>query len=255
MLMRLHRLLTAVAAVVLIALSGAIGGSAFAAFPDFTGCPTGLEPGSGCLDVQSQEGETVIKGFRVPLDHSLELRGAIRNVDGVFLPATGTNGFIAQPVNVPGGLLGIELPIGLNRVAATAELAGPSSSIHFQLLTQEITMPIKLRLSNPLIGSNCHIGTNSNPVMLHLTTGTTSPPPPNRPISGRPGTISFEPETGIIFVRGTVDVDNSFSVPGASGCGGLGLIDLLIDAKLQIPSAAGNNAITVENEAAIRTIQ
>lgn len=225
-----------------------------AAFPDFSGCPTGLEPGSGCLDIQSQEGEVDIKGFKVPLDHSIELRGAIRGEDGAFLPATGTNGFIAQPVNVPGGLLGIELPIELNRVTATAELAGPSSSIHFNLLQFTISMPIKLRLSNPLIGSNCHIGSDRHPVMLNLITGTTSPPPPNRPISGRPGTFNFISENTVL-IQGGVNVENSFSIPGATNCGGLGLIDLAIDAKLQLPSAAGNNSIRIANEAALRIVE
>jgi hypothetical protein len=231
-----------------------LGGAAMAAFPNFAGCPTGLSSGSGCIDIQSQEGEVVIKGFRVPLDHSLEIRGAIRNEDGVFVPATGTNGFIAQPVNVPGGLLGIELPIELNRVSATAELAGAPSAIQFEILSFTISLPIKLRLSNPLIGSNCHIGSNSNPVMLHLIVGTTNPPPPNRPITGVPGTVEFTPE-GVIEVLGGVNVDNSFAIPGASDCGGLGLIDLLVDGKLKLPSAAGNNTMRIRNDAAVRIIQ
>jgi hypothetical protein len=231
-----------------------MGGVAMGAFPNFSDCPTaGLPSGSLCADVQSVQGEIVIKGFRVPLDHSLEIRGALNATGGEFVPPAGTNGFFATPVNVPGGLLGIELPISLNLVLATAELAGPPSSIHLNVGELSIEMPLKVRLSNPLIGSNCHIGSNSHPVRVNLIVGTTNPPAPNRPITGRIGTAET-PEPNTLIVRGSTNVENSFSIPGASDCGGLGLIDLLIDGKLQIPSAAGNNTISINNDVALRVL-
>jgi hypothetical protein len=251
--MRSRKRLTMIGVAMAIAMWCAMGGSALAAFPDFHDCPSeGLPTESFCLDVQSQSGEVVIKGFHVPLDHSLEIRGAVRAPEATFIPPRGTNGFFAQPVNVPGGLLGIELPISLNLVLATAELAGPASAIRLGA-GFELRLPIKLRLSNPLIGSNCHIGTDRNPVNLHLTTGTTEPPPPNAPITGRPGRTGFIPPDTLTQTE-SLYVENSFSIPGATGCGGLGLIDLLVDAKLRIPSAAGNNTMTIENNAALRLL-
>lgn len=232
----------------------AMGGLASAAFPNFSDCPrTGLPSGSGCIDVQSQSGEIVIKGFHVPLGHSLEIRGALREPDGVFVPPRGTNGFFAEPVNVPGGVLGIELPISLNMVTATAELAGPASSIELHPGNLEIRMPIKLHLSNPLIGSNCYIGSNSRPVIVHLIVGTTSPPPPNRPITGNEGTAEIIPPDTLLF-RDVVDVENSFSIPSATGCGFLGILNPLINLKLGLPSAAGNNSMVINNEAGLRLI-
>jgi hypothetical protein len=246
--MSLRKRLTAVGISAAFAALFVTGGVAAAAFPDFTGCPISSVPShSACLDVQSLEGEVVIKGFRVPLDHSLEIRGALRAEDGLFFGATGTNGFIAQPVNVPGGLLGIELPIELNRVSATAELAGASSAIRVDIGEQTIAMPIKLRLSNPLIGSNCHIGSNSSPVNVRLIVGTTRPPAPNRPITGSPGVFELPGPPGLAVITNAINVDNAFSIPGANECGGLGLIDLLIDAKLKLPSAAGNNTMIIRN--------
>jgi hypothetical protein len=251
--MRFSKRLSVVGIVTAAAAWSAMGGAALATFPNFSDCPSrGLPSNSACIDIQSQSGEFIIKGFRVPLDHSLEIRGAVREPELTFIPPTGTNGFFATPVNVPGGLLGFELPIGLNLVLATAELAGTPSQIHINPSELEIEMPLKVRLSNPLIGSNCHIGSNSHPVRVHLIVGTTSPPPPNRPISGRVGTIESEGEA--IIVRGSTNVDNSFSIPGATECGGLGLLDLLVDAKLQIPSAAGNNTIVINNDSAIKAI-
>jgi hypothetical protein len=247
--MSFRRRITAIGVGATVAAWCALGGSALAAFPNFTGCPTGLPTNSACIDVQSQSGEIIIKGFHVPLDHSLEIRGAIRSTDASFVPATGTNGFIAQPVNVPGGLLGIELPIELNLITATAELAGPSSSIVVNPSNLSISLPMKVRLSNPLIGSGCYIGTDRAPVRVNLITGTTSPPSPNRPISGHFGESSAS--EGVIFFRGNLNVENSFSVPGASGCGFLGILNPLINLKLKLPSAAGNNTISVENDVAL----
>lgn len=230
----------------------AMGGVAAAAFPNFSDCPReGLPSGSACIDIQSIRGELEIKGFRVPLDHSLEIRGAIREPEGRFIPPRGTNGFFAEPVRVPGGLLGFELPFAFETVLATAELAGGPEQIVVSVGNQTISMPIKVRLTNPLIGRNCHIGTNRNPVRLNLIPGTTEPPPPNRPISGRFGEVEFIPPNLLISREG-VDVENSFSIPGATECGGfLEANNLLVDLKLKLPSAAGNNSATITNEAGV----
>jgi hypothetical protein len=251
--MRFRKRLALTGLATAIAAFCAMGGVAAATFPNFSDCPsTGLPSGSVCIDIQSVEGSLEIKGFRVPLDHALEIRGAIE-VAGRFIPPTGTNGFFATPVNIPGGLLGIELPFEFNLVLATAELAGSPSEIVIRPGDQTISVPIKVRLSNPLIGSNCHIGSNRSPVRLNLIPGTTEPPPPNRPITGRFGRLEFVPPD-VLLSRGGIDVENSFSIPGAQECGGLGLIDLLVDAKLRIPSAAGNNAAIITNESGVKIL-
>lgn len=251
--MRTRSYLTAAGMVAAIAAWLAFGGVAAAAFPNFSDCPSaGLPSGSACVDIQSQSGELEIKGFHVPLDHSLEIRGAL-DQSLHFIPPAGTNGFFAQPVNVPGGLLGIELPLSLNLVLATAELAGSPSDIEIHPGDATIRLPLKVRLSNPLIGSNCHIGSDSHPVWVHLIPGTTEPPPPNQPISGSVGRLQFVPPN-VLEILGTLVVENAFAIPGAQECGGLGLIDLLIDAKLQLPSAAGNNSMRILNDSALELL-
>src|SRR6185436_2910955 len=98
---------------------------------------------------------------------------------------------------------------------------------------------------------NCHVGTDRNPVSLNLITGTTSPPPPNRPISGSPGRFEFVPPDTIVIPNNR-NVENSFAVPGATECGlGLGLINSLVNLKLGLPSAAGNNSIEIRSDVAI----
>jgi hypothetical protein len=235
-------------------LTMASAGSAMAAFPNFSDCPRSTPGVTSCFDVQSASGSMTIKGLAVPLDHSLEIRGGLDVTSGapVFVAPTGTNGFFATPVDVPGGLLGINLPIPGNKVTATAQLAGPASTIHVNTNTLELAMPLKLKLSNPLIGSGCSIGSNSDPANVDLIIGTTNPPPPNQPITGHVGTVGID--DGTLTITGTENVDDSFAVPGATGCGflGLGLINALVDAKLQLPSAAGNNTLIIDNDVAIQ---
>lgn len=250
-MMRSPRRLVVAAMVAAMALTIGAGVS-HAAFPDFTGC-TSAHPEEGvCVDIQQRSGNLNIKGFNVPLHESMEIRGkVIPNGTEIpdFVPATGTNGLIARPVPVPGGLLGIEWLPG-NSVLAITELAGPSSAIKIEPNTARLQVPIKVRLVNLLLGMDCHIGTNSHPVVLNLITGTTSPPPPNTPITGTRGGITVIP--GGFELLGNVNVENSFAVPAATECGlGLGLINALVDLKLQLPSAAGSNSVEIHDDAAL----
>jgi len=225
--------------------------------PRFSDCPRSSISVNGgtCVDIQSTGGHLTIKGFQVPIGESLEIRGGVGfTATGTqFYGATGTNGFFARPIEVPGGLLGIDFPIPGNRVTATARLVGPASAINVDLNTFSVSLPIKLELRNPLIGPLCQIASSSNPVRLSLIIGTTSPPPPNRPISGAFGSVVVPPDSSYVsFVR-MVNVDNSFAIPGANSCGlGLHLIDALVNAKLGLPSAAGNNEMVVENNVSLQ---
>jgi hypothetical protein len=240
------------AALLVAAACLVFGGTASAAFPDFTGCPTEAADIGACVNVQNVSGNLDIKGFDVPLGASLEIRGGLTSATtgNRFIPARGTNGFIARPVNVPGGLLGIEWIPGTS-VQAITELAGDPDDIRFDVGSFGLTVPVKVRLVNLFIGMNCHVGTNGSPVVLRLITGTTNPPAPNRPISGRVGTIEFAPP--LLTLTNNVNVDNTFAVPGASSCGlGLGLINSLVNLRLGLPSAAGNNEIVVTNNIGLR---
>jgi hypothetical protein len=250
--MRSRKLALAVAAVLATAALLAGAGAAQAVFPNFSGCTARNPETELCLNIQQRSGNLNIKGFNVPLGESMEIRGTLRGEAGgelVLVPPTGTNGFFARAVPVPGGLLGIEWIPGTSVLAIT-ELAGSASDIRLDVGTVSLRLPIKVRLVNVLLGMDCHIGTNRNPVVLNLITGTTRPPAPNRSISGRVGTLSENGRAGIF--TGNLNVENSFAVPGATECGlGLGLINALVNLKLQLPSAAGNNSASIVNDVAI----
>jgi hypothetical protein len=248
--MRSRKLALALASTLATMAVGLGAQAANAVFPNFSGCTaTNLET-EACIDVQNRSGNLRIKEFNVPLGESMEIRGTVRSEsggNGVFVPPAGTNGFFTRAVPVPGGIFGIEWIPG-NTVLAITELAGSPSQIVIGA-DHSIRIPVKVRLVNVLLGMDCHIGTNSNPVNLHLINGTTSPPPPNTPITGSTGEFSAT-ERALIF-RGAVDVENSFAVPGATECGlGLGLINSLVNLRLRLPSAAGNNSISITNDLA-----
>jgi hypothetical protein len=251
--MRRKRCLATVAAIATMALLAA-GGAAQAAFPSFGDCPTSNPAVLGCIDIQSRSGSLEIKGFTVPLGESLEIRGGLDNTvrPAVFYPPAGTTGFFSRPVRIPGGILGIEWPIPGNAVDGIAMLAGSPSDIKMEIefALTTVSLPVKIKLDNPILGSHCYIGTNSHPAHINLTTGTTSPPPPNRPISGRIGTPSVE--EGALILSDTVSVDNSFSIPGASGCGFLGILNPIVNLKLGLASAGGNNTMIVHNDVALK---
>jgi hypothetical protein len=215
-------------------------GSAQAVFPDLSGCtanPALFE--EGCIHVQARSGNLNIKGFNVPLHESLAIRGAFntRTNPLTFIPPPGTNGFFGTPVPVPGGVFGIEWLPG-NSVLAITELAGPSSSIRIEAIPPTITVPVKVRLVNILLGMDCHIGTNSRPVVLRLSTT-------------RLGTLSSN-ERSDIFISGNVNGESAFAVPGATECGlGLGLINTLVNLRLGLPSSSGNNTVSITNDIAL----
>lgn len=239
---------------VLVAIASVVGGAAAqAAFPNFSGCTARAESTSRCIDIQNRSANFNIKGFNVPLGESLEIRGTLtqdaRTGVTTFTPPPGTNGFFARAVPVPGGIFGIEWLPG-NSVLAITELAGSPSQIRIEINDLSVRLPVKVRLVNVLLGMDCHIGTNSNPVNLNLIVGTTSPPPPNRPITGRIGEFSFVGDD--LLFRGNVNVENSFAVPGATECGlGLGLINSLVNLRLRLPSAGGNNSMEIVNDVAL----
>ena len=113
-----------------------------------------------------------------------------------------------------------------------------------------LTLPTRSHLKNPLLGEACYIGSEAHPIQLHLTDGTTSPPKPNEPITGKLGTPESEIEKGYESVKITENslVDNTFSVPVAEGCGGFFsfLIDPIIDSKLGLESKSGHNTAILE---------
>jgi hypothetical protein len=238
-------------------------------FAPFADCPLSNAEVSTCVVAVTEGGEFVIGKEKVPLSKPTTLQGGIHGFFSEaesFVGAEDGNTLSKTPQKVPGGLAGlvkcneisnflerlaceVTFENGLTGVNATTELAAPATSIGIHspnLLSgtgTALSLPVKVHLENPFLGSSCYIGSNAHPIVIELTTGTTSPPPPNTPITGSPGEPSFNATETILTISNNALVNNSFAAPGAEGCGGLFafLIDPIINSRLGVPSAAGNN--------------
>jgi hypothetical protein len=273
--MSVRPLVAAAAAVGALAMaSSASAATPSGAYAPFKYCPYTNTNVISCVLSENTSGTFKLGNAAVPIPSGTKvvLQGGFGFSTGFdwynAVPSSQT--LPATPLKVPGGLLGLVSTGGwsgvlidlfnaavasVNDVYATAELAGPIQFNYINLITSSnspaVIMPIKVHLTNPFLGSNCYIGSNSNPITLKLTTGTTSPPAGTAPISGSGGTLApTPPGTSITIDNGVKLVDNTFPVPAASNCGYLLLDKLIITAgvnlKEGLPSPAGNNYVTLQ---------
>lgn len=235
----------------------------------FRNCPAaqmvadGAGADSSCVTAVVTGGEFVIGKGSVPItaDSILSLGSATIAGKQRDYSVPGKV-FTSSPMQVPGGLLGVpgfgleKLLPGVTDITATVQLATtetPVVDIFSAIYGGEVVaLPVKIKLNNVLLGANCYIGSNANPIVLHLTTETTSPPAPNTPISGKLASFSYQPvgENGgsIVTAAGGVLVDNSFAVPAATGCGVGGLFNGVVNQRQGLPSPAGKNTAVLEQD-------
>jgi hypothetical protein len=246
-------------------------------FAVFKQCPRFTPEVNLCLHSVVTGGEVTLNKQTVPITSAITLQGGIKvnetNGHESFVGALNGETLSKTPENVPGGLTGLvnctEIKgngflevlareackaVFENKttgVSAVTELAKPATEITISkrnLIFEAgvaLGLPVKVRLQNTFLGSECYIGSSSSPLQLNLTTGTTNPEPPNMPIAGEVGTFHFRHEAEIAEVAGNRLVNNEFSAPGASGCGGIFafLIDPIINSKIGLPSADGHNTV------------
>jgi hypothetical protein len=281
----------AVGCTVLLALALGLLGFAGTAAAKLTGpyvqfqqCPYTNPAVEKCLVAVTESGEVVLGSKKVPIVNPVTIQAGLGEVDTTtsfapfFAPKNGIT-ISKAPQPVPGGLAGLinckeikepfvrftcELALenGVTGVNSTLELARPVNEAQIsQLHLAEgqgvaIKLPVKFHLENPLLGANCYVGSSSSPIIWELTDGKTAPPPPNESITGSPGHFTF-PEEGLITeTENTLLVDNAWSAPGATGCGGP-LVELALDPVIDVasglPAAAGKNTAILESDAAVTT--
>ncbi len=229
-------------------------------FGIFRQCPTRV-PGVGpCAFDRLTSGEFVIGGTRIPIEKPLTLQMG-------FIP-TGNPEYEREFFGVPakdGETLSkteLKAPVDLfgAGVRAIPELVlsdgHPVIFNEYKLAAQEgegLVLLLRFHLENPFVGVSCYIGSEANPLQLGLTTGETHPPPGVEALHGVMGTTAgvFENEKGMTRIAGASLVDNTFSMPGAEGCGGPssgGSLDARVDEDLHIPNKAGQNAAVLYGE-------
>jgi hypothetical protein len=140
-----------------------------------------------CISVHSTSGSIKLGNTQSTTGES-EVQFGIAGLAGaiqypIIAPADGA--IVSAAVDVPGGLLGLMCPSDnltvaavcalitnntLNTVSATVQQAGAPSN--FDLAARlavgvpVLTLPIKVKLDNPLLGSNCYIGSDADPILL-----------------------------------------------------------------------------------------
>ena len=120
-------------------------------------------------------------------------------------------------------------------VASQAAPIGFSLNVGSEITTT-LTLPLKFHMVNSLLGNNCYIGTDADPIVLTLTTGTSGT------LTGTLGSLNVFDNGKVLQTVGTEVVDGQFSVPAATGCGNGGVWDNAIDTTNALPSPSGSNA-------------
>ncbi|MEU9294546.1 hypothetical protein [Streptomyces sp. NPDC048266] len=258
-------------------------GTATAATPQMNGawgpfgrCPVdapamlaadGLDTSPQCVSSFSASGSIKLGNTTVVTGKTDLQIGVVQNPDGtstVVAPPAGS--IIADSATVPGGLLGLMCPSDipfitdicrqltdarLNKITATVESVGTPSDFDqiAGVLTDKpiVNIPVRIHLQNPFLGNNCYIGTKSKPIVLRPS-NQTSPSFAVERYNGD-GSPNEEGDMSRLNLLGSTQVDTTFAVPGASGCGlGLfGLIDGAVNLKTGLPSAAGKNSLILNN--------
>jgi hypothetical protein len=242
-----------VSIVAMLAMASAAMAEPEGEFKVFNQCPT--TEAETCLHAVSSGGEFHVGTRTVPLTNPITLQGGFnenpKTEELTFVAAKNGETLSKSPQKVPGGLFGIE---GLGgEVYATTELAAPASDIiinETNLIEEKgvaLGLPVKVKLENPILGNKCYIGSEKNPIHLELTTGTTNPPKPNKPISGALGEVGLNPTGEILIVKNNELVNNEFAAPGVQGCDLIPpIVDPIVDLDLGLPAAAGHNTVIIK---------
>jgi hypothetical protein len=194
---------------------------------------------------------------------------------------------LADPAAVPGGILGLNFqPIPMpacsnpiqcalrnlaitliNRtrqllvsgpfaVTATVEPAGELAD--FDTLAPLIggpiiKIPVKIHLQNPILGPNCYVGSDDDPIVLQPEV--VGPAPIDIVSFDADGTLNPAGAFQAIVQTGT-QADSTFAAPGASGCGlklpfppgsDVHLLDGAVNQRVGLPSPSGNNEVVLND--------
>jgi hypothetical protein len=245
----------------------------------FTRCPVsapsmlaadGVKTVAQCSDTSSASGSIILGSQSLPLGATDLQVGVLTKTSNLsYTPVAPSGGaIVTPPVTIPGGVLGLvcwqNIPIitqfcdaitnsSLNTVTATIEPAGNPSNLHLGAAFGQgqviMTVPVKIKLSNPILGSDCYIGSNSDPIVLNPEN---SVAPPNGTFDTFDANGTSDPNGAfqVATVFGGTIVDKTFAVPGASGCGGplfSWAVDPVLDLKEGLPSASGHNRLTMND--------
>jgi len=239
-------------------------------YAEFTECPLSRATITDCVYSLSDSGSFTIGSKTVRFKSPVTLQGGYEGSGSQvrFFGAENGETLPRTPQPVSGGLDGVTAPTwwpqflqksfeaeitsGDTAVTATLELAGPSEGpTGIKLNTEKLTfqegtalgLPVKFHLESPMLGSNCYIGSDKDPVQINFTTGSSGE------LKGSAGEFKFnEPLDTVITIADAKLVNNVFTAPAAEGCGGIYsfLVDPLVNSVLGLPAAPGKSSAILE---------
>ncbi|HEV7162769.1 MAG TPA: hypothetical protein VGN25_05910 [Solirubrobacteraceae bacterium] len=234
---------------VLIVVPAAMAGKPTGEYKVFADCPLSTPGVNECVYNQFTHGELTFGTLHAPVEHPITLQGGliVTEKEETFKNTTEGQTLSNTEQEVPGGLAGIG-GSEATKLWLSLELVGTVTLSRSNLAAGKGTalkLPVRVHLKNVFLGEECFIGSSASPITLNLTTGATSPPPPNKSIKGAPGTLESKEEGNLTIYRSDSLVENAFSVPTvSSSCGGgvyKGIMAPLLNSKYQLPSAAGHS--------------
>jgi hypothetical protein len=235
-------------------------------FAQFAECPLNRETITDCVYSVSSGGSFTVGKKTVPIEKPVTLQGGFEGVgqEIEFYGAENGDTLSKTAQTVPGGLFGVKAPEswskedqewfnnkineGKTGVTATVELTGPTKGLtNVKLSTENLLnregtalgLPVKVKLTNDLLGDNCYVGTEEKPVQIDFTTGKSGS------LEGSVGELTFNKEFTLITISGGKLVNGVFAAPGASGCGASKHPSLnnLVNNLFGLPSESGNSAV------------
>jgi hypothetical protein len=275
---RLYKSAAGLLAVVAVAMMAPAFASAHTGeWARFNYCPSTTTGVFKCINSLTTGGKVALGSKNVPIVNTVTLQGGFEKPNaetGMANFVGATNGETLQkvPQPVPGGLAGLvnckeisniilrascELTFenGLTGVNATLELAKPASQIkisELHLVSEELValeLPVRVHLENPFLGSECYVGSSSSPLIWKLTTGASGS------LHGASGEVEFLEEGRILELKHSKQVDNTWSAPGANGCGGIFsfILDPILNLDIGLPAGSGGNAAVLETTSWVAT--
>lgn len=228
-----RRAAVALASAALIGLAVAPTSAAADPVPtfDFTDCPAipaGADPAQWRCEVLMSTGTTAFGAITEQSIGAMRLTFAEGRLNGEYAQVFGA--LRADPVRVPGGLLGTGDQNPLLRMNIRLEYAGYANFLSDG--DQMGEQHLKIRVLSTLLPPTCTIGSDQDPIAF-------------KPIrTSGPDVISTNPPV----LRFTIE-DTTFATPKAHGCGGL---TRLVNKRFGLPAPTGTNAMTLTTTVGLR---
>ncbi len=229
-------------------------------FAPFAECPLSRPTLSDCVVAEITGGTFTLGTKTLPIKNPVKLQGGFEGVGaGIkFFGAENGETLSKSPQPLPPGTFGtapVRWPKAVQswfseslrkgpEITATVELAAPATAIRLNtenFILEEgvaLQLPLKIKLSSPLLGSSCYLGSGQSPIVLQLSTGTSGK------LRGSAGKASFNEAFTLSTLGGARLVSSAFVTSAANGCGGTfsAFIDPLLNSAFGT-TPAGNAAV------------